>query len=147
MENWRADALFIFSSLNFQFFIYTCLLINIEWMNWLIVKDHLLYSSEAEIPLLWSPNVKKWLIGKRPWFWERLREKEGGNEDDMVGWHHRLSGHEFEQTLGDSEGQGSLAWCSSWGCKESDRTEWLNWTELNCSSQVLVCEWTIQNPP
>ena len=47
-------------------------------------------------------------------------------EDDMVGWHHRLSGHEFEQTLGDSEGQGSLACCSSLGCKGSDTTECLN---------------------
>ena len=45
----------------------------------------------------------------------------------MIGWHHRFNGHEFEQTLGDSEGQGSLACCSSWGCKESDMTEQLNW--------------------
>ena len=44
----------------------------------------------------------------------------------MVGWHHRLNGHEFEQTLGDSEGQGSLACCSSWGCKDSDMTQRLN---------------------
>ena len=46
--------------------------------------------------------------------------------DEMVGWHHRLNGHEFEQTLGDSEGQGSLACCSPWGLKESDTTEQLN---------------------
>ena len=44
-------------------------------------------------------------------------------EDEMVGWHHRLDGHEFEQTLGDDEGQGSLAWCSPWSCKELDTTE------------------------
>ena len=47
-------------------------------------------------------------------------------EDEMVGWHHQLNGHEFEQTVGDSEGQGSLAWCSPWGCKELDMTERLN---------------------
>ena len=47
-------------------------------------------------------------------------------EDEMVGWHHRLSGHEFEQTPGDSEGQGSLACCSPWGHKESHTTEPLN---------------------
>jgi len=47
-------------------------------------------------------------------------------EYEMVGWHHQLNGHEFEQALGDGEGQGSLACCSPWGCKESDMTEWLN---------------------
>ena len=52
-------------------------------------------------------------------------------KDDMVGWHHRLKGHEFVQVPGDNEGQGSLVCCSPWGCKESDMTEQLNWTELN----------------
>ena len=52
-----------------------------------------------------------------------LQEDKGATEDEMVGWHHRLSGHEFEQTLGDSEGQGSLACCSPWGHKESDTTK------------------------
>ena len=47
-------------------------------------------------------------------------------EDEMVGWHHRLNGHEFEQALGDSDGQGSPACCSPWGHKESDMTEQLN---------------------
>ena len=54
------------------------------------------------------------------------QEKKGVTEDEMVGWHHRLNGHEFEQTLGDSEGQGSLACCSPWDRKELDATEWLN---------------------
>ena len=58
-------------------------------------------------------------------------------EDGMVVWHHWLNGHEFEQTPADSEGQGSLACCSPWGCKEWDRTEWLDWTELNCSLLAL----------
>ena len=49
-----------------------------------------------------------------------------GREDEMVGWHHQLNGHEFEQAPGAGDGQGSLACCSPWGCKESDTTEWLN---------------------
>ena len=57
---------------------------------------------------------------------ERLKAGEGAREDDMVGWHHQLNGHESEQTPGDSEGQGSLACCSPWGCKELDTTERLN---------------------
>ena len=54
------------------------------------------------------------------------QRRRGQQEDEMVGWHHQLSGYEFEQTLKDSEAQGSLAWCSPWGHKESDTTEWLN---------------------
>ena len=65
--------------------------------------------------------------GKRPWCWERPKaEAEGAAEGEMVGWHHWLSGHEFEQTLGDREGQGSLTCCCSWGHKELDTTEGLN---------------------
>ena len=83
-------------------------------------------------PVLWPPHVKSWLIGKdsdagRDWG----KEEEGMTENEMVGWHHRLNGHEFEWTPGVGDGQGSLACCDSWGCKESDTTEWLNWTELN----------------
>ena len=65
------------------------------------------------------------------------QEEKGMTEDEMVGWHHRLDGHEFEETLGDGEGQGSLAYCSQWGCKE-DTTERLNWTELIWLRQVLI---------
>ena len=56
------------------------------------------------------------------------QEEKGMTEDGMVGWHHRLDGHEFKQTQGDGEGQESLACCSPWGCKESDKAEWLNWS-------------------
>ena len=84
--------------------------------------------TEAEAPILWPHDVKNWLIGKDPdagkdWG----QEEKGTTEDEMLGWHHWLDGHEFEQALGDDEGQGS------WGCKESDTTEWLNWTELTCA--------------
>ena len=64
--------------------------------------------------------------------WRIVDLYEGGRRrgrwDEMVGWYHRLDGHEFEQALGVGDGQGGLACCSPWGCKESDRTKWLNWT-------------------
>ena len=89
--------------------------------------------TEAEIPILWPPNVKNWLIRKDPDVGKDWRQEEKGmTEDEMVGWHHWLNGHEFQQALGVGDGQGSLECCSPWGCKESDTTEtkWLNWTVL-----------------
>ena len=83
--------------------------------------------TDAKAPILRPPDVKNWLIGKRPWCWERLK---GMTEDEMVGWNHWLNGHEFEWALGVGDGQGGLVCCSSWGRKELDTTEWLNWTEL-----------------
>ena len=88
--------------------------------------------AKAETPVLWPPDAKSWLIGKDPdvgkdW---RRGEKET-TEDEMVGWHHWLNGHSFWWTPGVGDGQGGLSCCGSWGLKESDRTEWLNWTELN----------------
>ena len=65
------------------------------------------------------------------------RREKGMTENEMVGWHDRLNGHEFEQTLGDVNGQGSLACCSPWGRKELDMTEWLNWTEEWHDTYVL----------
>ena len=82
---------------------------------------------EAEGPVLWPRDGKSLLIEKDPDAGQDWgQEEKGMTEDEMVGWHHQLSGHEFEHTPGDDEGQGSLACCSSWGRKESDRTEWLN---------------------
>ena len=83
--------------------------------------------ANAEAPILWPPDVKSWLIGKDPdavkdWG----QEEKGARQDEMVGWHHRLSVHESEQALGDGEGQGSLVCCSPWGCQQLDMTEWLN---------------------
>ena len=68
--------------------------------------------AEAEAPILWPPDVKSWLTGKDPDAGKDWRQEKGMTEDEMVGWHHWLNGHEFEQTLEDSEGQGSLACCS-----------------------------------
>ena len=75
--------------------------------------------AKAEVPILWPPDAKSWLIGKDPDAGKDWRQEEKGmTEDEMVGWHHQLNGHEFEQTLGDSEGQGSLACYGPWVQKE-----------------------------
>ena len=74
--------------------------------------------AEAETPILWPPDVKSQLIEKDSDFGEDWKKEEkGAAEGEMVGWHHQLNGHEFEQTLGNSEGQGSLVCCSPWGHK------------------------------
>ena len=87
--------------------------------------------AEAETPILWPPDAKSWLIGKdtdpgKDW----RQEEKGTTEDKMVGWCHWLNGHEFEQASGVGDGHGDLACCSPWGHKESDMTEWWNWTDL-----------------
>ena len=86
---------------------------------------------KLKLPILWPPHAS-WLIGKdsdagRDWG----QEEKGTTEDEMAGWHHWLDGCESEWTPGAGDGQGGLACCDSWGRKESDTTEWLNWTELN----------------
>ena len=87
---------------------------------------------EAETLILWPPDVKNWLIWKDPDAKKDWRQEEKGTtEYEMVGWHHRLNGHEFGWTPGVGDGQGGLAYCSLCGCKESDTTEQLNWTELD----------------
>ena len=83
----------------------------------------------AETPVLWPPHAKSWLIGKdsdagRDWG----QKEKGMTEDEMAAWHHQFDGREFELTLGVGDGQGGLACCDLWGCKESDTTErQLNW--------------------
>ena len=83
--------------------------------------------AEADTPILWPPDAKSWLTGKDPDAGrDRGQEEKGTIGDEMVGWHHQLNGYEFEQTPGDSDGQGSLACCSPWGCKESTQlSDWL----------------------
>ena len=110
--------------------------------------------AEAETPILWPPDAKNWLIWKDPDAGKDLKQEKGMAEDKMVGWHYWLNGHEFEQTLGVGDGQRGMVCCSPWGCKESDTTEWLNWTELNWMSlrkklvgvwtqDLLVCMWKL----
>ena len=93
---------------------------------------------EAETPILWPPDVKNWLIWKDPDAGKDLRQEEKGTtEDEMVGWHHWLNGHEFGKSLGVGDGQGGLVCCSPWGRKESDTTEQLNWTDPSRLSYIF----------
>ena len=88
--------------------------------------------AQAEAPILWPPDVKSWLIIKDLDARKNWRKEKGTTEDEMVGWYYRLNGHDFEQTPGDSEGQGSLVCCNSWGQKESDTTWWLKKNNNAC---------------
>ena len=81
--------------------------------------------AETEAPILWPPDAKSWLIRKDPDAGKDWRQEEKGTEDKMVGWHHQFTEHEFEQALGDCEGQESLSCCSPCSHKKSDMTEWL----------------------
>ena len=99
--------------------------------------------AKAETPILWPPHTESWLIGKdfdarRDW-----RQEKGTTEDEMAGWHHWLDGRESEWTPGDDDGQGGLACCDSWGCKESDMTERLNWTGLMLSN--ILIQFSVDN--
>ena len=98
---------------------------------------------EAEAPVLCPPHAKSWLIAKdsdagRDW----RQEEKGKTEDEMAEWHHWLNGREFEWTLGVGEGQGGLVCCDSWGHKESDTTEWLNWTDDKLGFTTGMKGWT-----
>ena len=97
--------------------------------SWIFIRRT---DAKVEAPVLWPPDVNSLLIRKDPdagkdWRWE----EKGTTEDEMVGWHHQLNGHEFKQAPGDGEGQGSLECCSPWGCKESDTIEWMNSNKEN----------------
>ena len=95
--------------------------LNIHWKDWCLS-----WSSNTL-----TPDAKSWLIGKNLDAGKDWGQKEKGMaEDEMVGWHHWLNRYEFEQALGVGDEQGSLAYCSPWGCKESDTIEWLNWTDI-----------------
>ena len=101
---------------------------------------------EAEAPILWPPDVENWPIGKDPDAGKDWGQKEKGEtEDEMVGWHHWLSGHEFEQTLGDSGRERSLACCSPLGLKELGMTLWLNgnnkWSDILLYVGLKLLSW------
>ena len=101
--------------------------------------------AEAEPLILWPPDGKRRLIGKdadagKDWG----QEEKGAAEDDMAGWHNWLNGYQFEQTPGDSEGQGSLACCSPWCHKELGMTEQLNNNSINgLTEYMLLCVWIL----
>ena len=140
-ECWRIDA--------FELWCWR----RVLWVPWTVRRSnqsilkeiHWIFigrtDAESETPILWPPDGKNWLIWKDPdagkdW----KREEKGMTEDEMVGWHHRLNGHEFEWAPGVGDGQGSLACCSPRDRKDSDTTEqlnWLNWTHPSRFSDVL----------
>ena len=96
--------------------------LNVHWKDWC-------WSWNSS---LWPPDAKDWFIWKDPDAGKDWRQEEKGmTEDEMAGWHHQLDAHEFAWTSGVGDGQGGLACCDSWGCKELDTTEQLNWTERN----------------
>ena len=103
------------------------------WLEGLMLK--------LKLPILWPPDVKTWFIWKDPdagkdWRWEK-----GTTEDEMVGWHHWLDGHEFEWTPEVGDGQGGLACCSPWDSKELDTTERLNWIFLKNGVSIKMHCW------
>ena len=97
--------------------------VNPKWnQSWIFIGRT---DAEAEAPILWPPDAKNWLIRKNSDAEkDRNQEEKGTTEDEMVGWHQWLDGHEFEEALGDGDGQGNLACCNLWN------QEWLNWTDL-----------------
>ena len=112
--------------------------------SWIFIERT---DAEAEVPILWPPEAKSQLTGedchaRKEWG----QEKKGVTEDEMVGWYHWLKGHEFEQVLGDSEGQGSLVCCSPWSLKESDTTLQLsnNNSKLPCRLHWILRLYIIQ---
>ena len=101
---------------------------------WILIEKT---DAEAKAPILWSPDAKSWLIeidpdAEKDWG----QEETGVTEDEMVGWHHQLNGHKFEQAVGDGEGPGSLACCNPLGHKELDMTELLNNNNLFNDNQI-----------
>ena len=122
-EPWRTEA----------FELWCWRLLRVPWRarsnQWILKEINPEYSLKVvilklKLQILWPPDEKSWLIGKDPDAGKDWRQKEKGVADDeMVGWHNWLNGHEFEQTPGDSERQGSLACYSPWGHKELDMTD------------------------
>ena len=103
---------------------------------------------EAETPILWPPDEKSWLIWKDPDAGKDWGQEEKGTmEDEMIGWHHQLNGHGFGWTRGVGDRQGGLECWGSWGHKESDTTEWLNWTELADRLWASLIAPLVKNPP
>ena len=95
--------------------------LNVHWEDWC-------WSWSSNTLATWWEELTHW---KRPWCWERLKARDKGTtENEMVGWHHQLDGHEFEHAPGVGDGQGSLACCHPWGHKKSDMTERMNWRVL-----------------
>ena len=131
-EHWRIDA--------FELWCWRRLL-RVSWTarrpNQSILKEISLECSleglmlKLKLQILCPPDGKNWLTGKDPDAGKDWSQEKWMTEDEVVGWHHRLDGHGFEQAPGVGDGQGGLACCSPWGCKESEMTKRLNWTMIS----------------
>ena len=130
-EHWRIDAFKLWCWRRLLRVPWTVRRSNLSVLEESVLVVHWNDWCKAKTPILWPPNAKSWLIWKDPDAGKDWRQEEKGTtEDEMVGWHHQLDGHEFEQAPAVGDGQGSLVGCIPWGDKESDTTEQLNWTEL-----------------
>ena len=124
-EHWRTDA---FKLWCWSRFLSPLVHKEIKPVNpkgnqsWIVIGET---DAEAESPILWPSDKKSWLTAKDPDARKDWRQEKGATEDEMVGWHHWLNGHEFEKAPGDVR-QGSLACCRPWGHKELDTTEQVN---------------------
>ena len=141
-DTWLSVSLTRNSCINCELMLLNCGVAKDSWVPWTARRSNqsvlkeispeyslmiFMTDAEADAPILWPPDAKTRLIRKDPDAEKDWRQEEKGTtEDEMVGWHHWLNGHEFEQVPGDSEGQGNMVCCSPWGHKESDTTEWLN---------------------
>ena len=102
--------------------------------------------TEAEAPVLWPRDAKSWLIWRDPDAGKDSgQEEKRMTEDEMVGWHHLLHGHRCGWTPGVGDRQGGLVCCGSWGCKELDMTEWVNWSEDKCCLCHVLYPFLTQN--
>ena len=132
--NWKKD----YFNQTFQrqvTFMFSFIQTNLYWRPRIFIGRT---DAEAEAPILWPPDAKSWLFGKDPDLGKDWRQEEKRvTEDEIVEWHHWLSGHEFKQTLWDSEGQGRLACCSPWGRKELNTTEQLNNSNWHLTMYLL----------
>ena len=119
-EHWKIDAFELWCWRRFLRVPWTARRSNQSILKEISPK----YSLEAEAPIFWPPDAKSQLIGKDPDAGKDWGQEKGVTENEMIGWYHRFNGHEFEQAPGDGEGQGSLACCSPWGCKEWLKGMW-----------------------
>ena len=129
-EHWRMDAFELWCWRRLFRVPWTARRSNQSILKKSIQNFHWRTDVEVETPIFWPPDAKSWLIWKDPEVGKDWGQEKGTTEDEMVGWHHGHNEHEFEWTPGVGDRQGGLACCSSWGHKELDTTEWLNWTEL-----------------